>query len=302
MSYSAANPLPGSDLAAFVAAVEAGSLHGAADALDLTQSAVTKRIKALEKRVGVRLLERGRFGARPTKAGELLYPDAKRALHALAIAETTLTAHRDDLAGGLRLSASYTIGEVLLPDWLAAFRSSHPEIRAQLEVVNSMGVLRAVREGRSDIGFVEGCDDLHGLDTMVVAKDEIAVIVASDHRWVRRAQLEPAVLAREPYIARESGSGTRAVAAAALSPVGLELRADLELASTQSVKRALTRGGFSLMSRLTVEAEERAGTLHSLPIRGIDLSRELRAVRNEDTVRSPATTAFWRWLADRAHD
>lgn len=64
-----ANPLPGSELAAFVAAVEAGSVHGAADALQLTQSAVTKRILTLEQRVGGRLLERGRFGVRPTELG-----------------------------------------------------------------------------------------------------------------------------------------------------------------------------------------------------------------------------------------
>src|SRR3979409_2730379 len=80
---SVANPMAGSELAAFVAAVEAGSVHGAADALQLTQSAVTKRIQALERRVGGRLFERGRFGVRPTELGRTVYPAAKRALEAL---------------------------------------------------------------------------------------------------------------------------------------------------------------------------------------------------------------------------
>src|SRR5579875_3290845 len=77
------NPLAGSDLAAFVAALEAGSVHGAADALQLTQSAVTKRIQMLERRVGGRLFERGRFGVRPTELGRTVYPASKRALEAL---------------------------------------------------------------------------------------------------------------------------------------------------------------------------------------------------------------------------
>ncbi len=105
-------------------------------------------------------------------------------------------------------------------------------------------------------------------------------------------------LASEPYLARESGSGTRVVAAAALAGVGIELTPALEVASSQSLKRALAAGGFALMSRLAVNAEVQAGSLQALPIRGLDLSRELRAVRDAGTRLSTTsqTSAFWRWL------
>src|ERR1700716_1503078 len=142
---SVANPLAGSELAAFVAAVEAGSMHAAADALQLTQSAVTKRIQTLERRIGGRLFERGRFGVRPTELGCTVYPAAKRALEALGGVAELVELSRANGSVDLRLSASQTIGEFLLPGWLAEFRRERPDVRPRLEVVNSQGVLDAIR-------------------------------------------------------------------------------------------------------------------------------------------------------------
>src|SRR3979409_1884349 len=104
-SASAANPLAGSELAAFVAALEAGSVHGAADALQLTQSAVTKRIQMLERRVGGRLFERGRFGGGPTELGRTVYPAAKRALDALGSVAEVVEFSRAQGSMDLRLGA-----------------------------------------------------------------------------------------------------------------------------------------------------------------------------------------------------
>ncbi len=296
---SAANPLPGSELAAFVAAVEAGSVQGAADALQLTQSAVTKRIQAFERRVGGTLLERGRFGVRPTELGRVVYLPAKRALQQLeSVAQAVDLSHgRSNV--DLRLSASHTIGEFLLPGWLAEFRDDHPAVHPLLEIVNSRGVLDAIRENRSEIGFVEGLDSLEGIEALTVARDELVVVVAAEHRWARRRWIAARDLATEPYLSREAASGTRAVAAAALHAAGVELAPTLQAASAQSLKRALTAGGFTLMSRLAIEAEERAGTLAGLRVRGLDLKRELCAVRRRRPAAIGAARKFWRWLDKR---
>jgi DNA-binding transcriptional LysR family regulator len=295
-SESVANPLAGSELAAFVAALEASSVHGAADALQLTQSAVTKRIQMLERRVGGRLFERGRFGVRPTELGRTVYPAAKRALEALDQVAEAVELSRAQGSLDLRLSASHTIGEFLLPGWLADFRRDRPDIHPQLEIVNSLGVIDAVRENRTEIGFVEGPDSPGGVHTLSVARDEIVVVVAAEHPWARRHTIAARDLATEPYLTREAASGTRAVATAALATAGIDLTPSLQAASAQSLKRALTGGGFTLISRLTIEAEARAGVLVGLPVRGVDLHRELRAI----TRRRPALTrparAFWRWL------
>ncbi|HEY8584785.1 MAG TPA: LysR family transcriptional regulator [Capillimicrobium sp.] len=295
-----AEPLSGRDLAAFVAAVESGSVQGAAEALDLTQSAATKRIRALEARTGSTLLERGRFGVRPTDAGRLLYPEARQALAALARAEATLAGERDRTPV-LRLAASHTIGEFLLPGWLAGFRAAGEaggtDARAQVEVTNSAGVLAEVRQGDVEVGFVEGLDRLDGLDSLELLRDEIVCVVAPGHRWARRRAVPAAALPSEPFLTREAGSGTRAVALAALGDAGVELAPSLEAASSQSLKRAVLDGGFTLMSRLVVAAEAQAGTLIALPVAGADLSRDLRAVRRRRPALPPPARRLWDWLA-----
>lgn len=293
---SAADPLSGRDLAAFVAAVEAGSVQEAAAVLMLTQSAATKRIQSLERALGSELLERSRHGVRPTAAGRLLYADAKEALAALERAERRVrheTAQRDRV---LAIAASHTIGDVLLPEWLAAFRTLASDVQPQVEVVNSPGVLARVRERAADVGFVEGTDDVAAFETLVVGVDEVVVVVAADHRWARRRTVRPAELAGEPFFGRETGSGTLAVAQQRLGERGVVLRPSLQMASSASLKLAIRGGGFTLLSRRAVEQEVAAGVLAALPVRGLDLHRELVAVRRRSARHARAGDRLWRWL------
>jgi DNA-binding transcriptional LysR family regulator len=302
VSPADANPLSSADLATFVVAMESGSVHGAADALGLTASAVTKRLQSLERRVGVVLFDRNRKGLRSTSAAQVLYPDAKAALSALAQAEQGLREHLDASAHALVLAASHTIGEFLLPAWLAAFRQQHPDVRAQIDIVNSPSVLAKLRDRAIEIGFVEGPDALDGLDALTVRRDEIVAVVASGHRWSRRRRVGARDLRSEPYLARETGSGTRAVATMALAEAGIELEPSLEVASSQSLKRALAGGGFALISRLVVAAEVQAGALHALPVADLQLERGLMAVRDPRRPMRASTdaAAFWRWLTQLA--
>jgi DNA-binding transcriptional LysR family regulator len=288
-------PLSGRDLAAFVAAAEAGSVHGAAEALHLTQSAVTKRLAALERRVGARLLDRGRFGVRLSPPGRALLPHAQHALEALAAAEAAL-AEPDARRGAVRLAASHTIGEFLLPAWLAFYRLEDADAAVTVDVINSEAVLAEVRDGAADIGFIEAPADLRGLASIVLARDEIAVVVAAGHRWAGRPSVAPAELLTDAFVSREEGSGTRQVAADALRGAGVELEPSLQAASSQSLKRMVAEGGFTLLSRRTIEAEEAAGTLRAVRVAGVDLVRDLRAVHRRRPAPSPPVRRFWRWL------
>ena len=301
---SSAEHLPSGELAAFLAAYEVGTVQGAADALMLTQSAVTKRIQALERRVGAELFERSRTGVAPTRLGQTIYAPAKEALGQLQIVALAAQAARAGDSHELRLSASLTVGEFLLPAWLSAFRASRPEVHPQLEVVNSIAVLAAVRGGRAEIGFVEGGSTPVDLDTLLVARDELVVVVAAEHPWSRRRAIPVSALVGESYLTRERDSGTRAVATAALAEHGVSLEPRLEVASTQSLKRMIATSGFSILSRLAIVEEERAGTLVGCELRGVDLSRDLRAVRRspprEPVRRLPAAQEFWAWLRARS--
>ena len=142
---SLGDPLSGRDLAAFVTAVETGTVQGAADALALTQSAATKRLQALERRIGRALLERTAQGVRATEVGERLYPLAREALAALVRAEVEVTSLSREAP--LVIHSSQTIGETLLPQWLASFRVTAPAHRVSVAITNSDEVVRAVRDG-----------------------------------------------------------------------------------------------------------------------------------------------------------
>jgi len=292
---SLADPLPGRDLAAFVTAVESGTLQGAADALQLTQSAATKRLQALERRVGRALLERSAHGVHPTAAGGVLYPLAREALAVLERAEAAVTSPDD--APMLRIHASRTIGTTLLPEWLASFRATARPCRVSATITNSEEVVHAVRDGAADIGFIEGpAASLHGLRELVVAHDEIRVVVASDHPWGRARAVALEALIGEPFLAREAGSGTRAVATAMLADAGVELQPALEVSSAEALKRAVLAGGFTLLSERVVASEIAAGTLAAMPVSGVDLRRSLRAVRRARPAPQGPARAFWLWL------
>lgn len=291
------------ELAAFVAAVETGTVSSAADALEVTQSAATKRLRSLERRLGTELLERGRFGVRPTGAGRLLYPEAKNALSALVRAFGVVNRHAE-VAPTLQLAASHTIGGFLLPGWLAAFRlRERTPQRPHLEIVNSPTVIALVRSGHAEIGFIESVEPVDGLESLMLHRDEIVAVVAPDHPWAKRPRRRTGVavrdLAEEPYLTRESGSGTRAVAAAALERAGVAaLQPALEVASTQSLKRAVLAGGFTLISTFAVEQEVSAGTLCSLPVTDVDLTRPLRSVRRRQPAPRRDARHFWRYLSE----
>ncbi|MBS1881003.1 MAG: LysR family transcriptional regulator [Actinobacteria bacterium] len=287
-------PLSSRDLAAFVAAVETGTVQGAAEVLDLTQSAATKRIQALERRLGVELLVRGRAGVRASAEGQALYSEARRALDALASAEQTVAMSR--AAQPLKIAASHTVGEALLPAWLAEFRRSAPDVHPQVDVLNSPGVIATIRAQEAEVGFVEGLDSLTGLESKAVIRDEIVVAVGTGHRWARRRAIRPAELSGQPFVSRESRSGTRAVAEARLAEVGIRLEPDLSLASLEAVKRSLAAGGFTLISRLALEPETAAGLLVAVPIRDLKIERSLIAVRRHEDHRRRAGARFWDWL------
>ncbi len=161
-------------------------------------------------------------------------------------------------------------------------------------------MLAAVRDGEAEIGFVEGLDRLDGLDAIDLLRDEIVAVVAPGHPWARRRAVPASALAREAFLTREAGSGTRAVAVAALAAAEIQLQPSLEAASSQSLKRAVLDGGFTLISRRAAQAEVQAGTLRALPVSGADLTRVLRAVRRRRPALPAAPRRLWEWLDDRS--
>jgi molybdate transport repressor ModE-like protein len=275
--------LVGLDL--FVDAVRLGSISAAARQHHVSQPSATDRVRTLERRLGVKLLRRGPGGSAPTPEGEAVAEWAREVLDAVAHMADGVAAMRGPASRHpLRIMASLTVAEYVMPMWLHAHRLAGGD-PVELAVGNSVTVARAVTDGDARLGFVETPRRMIGLRTAVVGGDELTVVVAPTHPWARRrTPLTAAILAETPLLLREPGSGTRDAFEAALAAVrpavsDAQVQPLAVLASTTTLKSATAAGdGASVLSRLAVEGDIATGRLVAVPVAGLDLRREFRAV------------------------
>ncbi|POX41745.1 LysR family transcriptional regulator [Streptomyces sp. Ru72] len=260
-----------------LAVARLGSLGRAARELGITQPAASSRIRSMERQLGVALVDRSPRGSRLTDAGALVTDWAGRIVEAAEAFDAGAQALRGRRDSRLRVAASMTIAEYLLPGWLIALRAQRPDTAVSLLAGNSAAVAERLLADEADLGFVEGLTVPVGLDAAVVARDRLIVVTAPGHPWARRrGPLTAGELASTPLILREEGSGTRQVLAAALGGLARPL---LELSSTTAVKASAVSGaGPAVLSELAVGEELSARRLVSVPVDGVHLDRALRAV------------------------
>jgi molybdate transport repressor ModE-like protein len=270
------------DLAGFdllLSVARCGSIGLAAREHGMSQPAASTRIRQLEAQVGVPLVNRSPRGSSLTEAGALVAGWARAAIDAAVDLEAGIAALREEQDTHLRVAASLTVAEYLLPRWLAALRLVDPVTAVALSSGNSAEVAAEVLGGAADLGFIEGPDLPEGLHSRTVGRDELRLIVVPGHPWARRKRkTRPAELAATPLISREPGSGTRRALELALRPFTLAPPL-LELSSTTAIKSAVIEGiGPAVLSAHTVAAELAAGTLVGVDVAGVDLSRQLRLI------------------------
>ncbi len=267
-----------------------GSLSAAARALGMAQPSVSAALRRLERQTGLTLVSRAPTGTRLTDAGAAVLARGRDVLAASDALEREVAALRTARGARVRVAASLSIAEYLVPGWLASRPAGAAVV--DLVVANSRDVVAAVLHGRADLGFVEGPDVAAGLQARAVGEDELVVVVAPGHPWARRQRpVTAAELAAAPLAVREAGSGTRAVLEQALSAAGHPLTGSpAELGSTSAVKNVVRAGAAAaVLSRLTVADELARGDLRRVPVTGVDLRRTLRLVWARD--RRPAAAA-----------
>jgi DNA-binding transcriptional LysR family regulator len=259
---------------------ELGSLGQAASRHGMSQPAVSMRMTQLERRLDVSLLQRSPAGTRLTPAGARVAALSRRVLSEAQAMMAGVGALIAEESSQLRIAASLTVAEHLLPGWLGALHHESPEIILAVEVTNSSNVLVRVGDGSADVGFVEGHETRpSGMATVVIRSDRLVLVVDPAHRWASRETPVPgAELASAELVVREPGSGTREVLEDALRPWGGP-RSHLELGSTASILAAVRRGhGPAVLSPLAVADDIGAGRLVAVPTEDIDLAQSLRAV------------------------
>lgn len=265
------------ELRAFCAAYDLGTLGRAAVSLQISQPALSKRLRSLEAAAGTRLLDRSRSGVVPTAAGRRLYPEARRLLDQAEVVEEVLdSAPREQPP--IQLAVSHTIAEFFLPPELVAYQadgSRRPPV--QLTIANSSAVRAMVSEGRATIGITAAGpgpeapgDDLEELDLL---EDEVVVAVPQDHAWYRREEIPRELFLTAPMIMRDHDAHVRRCVEAVLAEKGLFLAEPLvEAASTAVAKReALQRSAPVLLSALSLS--EGRDRLYRRPIEGLSFPR-----------------------------
>jgi molybdate transport repressor ModE-like protein len=270
-----------SALELLLAVARHGSVGQAAAELGISQPAASARIKGMERQLGVPLLVRSPRGSRPTPQGLLVIEWARQVIEAAQALDAGIAALREDRDARLRVVASLTVAEYLMPGWLLALRAARPDTAVTLRAANSAAVAEQVLAGEADLGFVEGPRAPAGLAGTVVAADRLVLVVEPGHRWAqRRTPVTAAELAGTPLVLREPGSGTREVLDRALAGAGAGPATPLlELASTTALKAAALGGaGPVCLSVLAVADELATRRLVEVPLTGMDLRRPLRAV------------------------
>jgi DNA-binding transcriptional LysR family regulator len=247
------------------------SFTKAADALFMTQPAVTFQVKQLEEHLNSRLFDRTHNGITLTPAGLVALEYAERILALSAELEARLKDTSGQLAGPLLIGASMTIGEYLLPQAIGEFKVRHPGVVPTLFVGNSEIVQERVAERTLDLGFIEGDSHLGSLRSEICCEDELQVVCAPSHPVAREPFAQPASLMQHPYVGREAGSGTRAVIDHYLQRHGVApdcLNAVVELGSPEALKGLVATGlGFAIMSRVIVAKELQLGQLVQVPLK-----------------------------------
>ncbi|BAV41095.1 LysR family transcriptional regulator [Mycobacterium ulcerans] len=273
----------------FLAIAQAGSLGAAARELGLTQQAVSKRLAAMEAHTGVTLAVRTTRGSQLTPAGLIVSEWAARLLEVAQEIDAGLGSLRKEGLERIRVAASQTIAEQLMPHWLlalqdAAKRRGTTAPQVILTATNSDHAIAAVRDGTADLGFVENPGPPTGLGSRVVGHDDLVVVVPPGHKWTRRpSPVTARELAETPLVTREPRSGIRDSLTVALRQVlgedMVQASPVLELSSAAAMRAAVLAGaGPAAMSRLAIADDLAVGRLRAISIPGLDLRRQLRAI------------------------
>ncbi|MBA4023844.1 MAG: LysR family transcriptional regulator [Gordonia sp.] len=271
-----------------VSVARSGSMSAAAREQNLSQQAISSRVHAVERELGVVLFRRSPSGTELTTEGVAVLEWAAGLLDAAEKFSAGVESLLGTKRASLTVAASMTIAEYLIPSWALGLRRLYPEARIRVRPMNSADVAREVLSGTVDLGFVEGPDVDSRLDNLTVGHDELVVITRPEHPWAAGARaITTEELARTPLVQREPGSGTRVTFEDAFGEVADPL---LELTSVAAVKAAvLSSDAPAVLSSLSVTPELADGRLVQISVTGVRMPRTLRAVWNRNGgLRGPA--------------
>jgi DNA-binding transcriptional LysR family regulator len=279
----------------FRAVAEQASFRRAAEQLHISQPSVSQHVQLLEEELGTRLLDRTGAGIRITPAGELVLSFARRSSRLTQQVLAALARLEGQPGGELKLAASTTLAQYLLPRILGRFLKENPRIQLAVRSGNTEQVTGWVLNGDAELGLIEGPPSHKEVAVEHFLEDRLPLIVPRGHAWAAQ-QIPLATLAAAPLLMREHGSGTRRVIEQALRHAGLrlnQLQIVMELDSTEAIVSGVEAGlGVGFVSEWAIRKELRLGTLALAQVAGLDIRRAFSMIRRTGPVPAGAVAAF----------
>lgn len=280
----------------FAAVVQTGSFSAAAQRLYMTQPAVSQHIQDLEASLGTALFLRGRRGVTLTPAGEKLYDYTQMILRLVAEAESEVTNVEHISARQINIGATPGVSVYLLPEWLRGFRDKFPNLNIAVQTSITTDHVAGVLDHTLDIGFVEGELDRvqrKGLGYLVLRPVTLVVVVGTHHPWASRTSVTLEMLNNQPFITRQINSRTRVWLDSLFADHRVTPRIVAEFDNQEAIKQAvMSNMGVTILPDYAVVHEKIAGLLHTLPVDGVDLQRELKLVYDAGAPFSPIARAL----------
>jgi len=260
----------------FLIAAKLKNFSRAADQMAISQPAFSAQIIKLEKILGAPLFERIGRRIDLTEAGALFEVYSQGALNSLREGKQAIDDMTKKVVGVLRLGASTTIANYIIPDYLGIYKKTYPMGKVEMMVGNTNQIEQALLRGEIDLGIVEGPVKNKSIDIYLFKEDELVVIVSPSHPWKNKSSIIYDELKKEPLIIRERGSGTRKVFMDQIDFEHHPLNVVMELGDTEAIKKSAQAGlGVAVVSRAAIQQELKDKTLKCAKLGGVDLHRKL---------------------------
>lgn len=264
------------ELNTFIKLCEVKNFTKTAEILLMSQPTVSLHIKNLEREFQTQLFQRSSKQLNITPTGELLLEKAKQMLQIYEQTKQAILEHQHTLTGELKIGASFTIGESILPSLLADLRNEYPELELNVIIGNTVEIVQYVKLFQVDIGLIEGKTDEKELLIHPFMKDELVIIAAKNNKLLKSNYVTIADLQNQSWISRENGSGTRENLNHFLRANGLRTKSMLTISSNQGIKETVIQGlGLSLLSKSVIKRDLKLGAIGVVKLKNQPLFRTL---------------------------
>jgi len=280
----------------FEAVASHGSYTRAAEAIHLTQPAISIQIKRLEEGLGVQLFEQMGKKIYLTAAGKELYNTCQDVFERLNAFEGKLDELRGEVAGPLNLAA-VTTAKYFLPHYLGGFLRRYPKVLPQLKASNRARIVERMEANEDDIYIMATLPDSVDIEAHSFLRDELVIFAHPDHPLAGQQRIPLEELLRHRFIAREPGSGIRLTFERLLAEKELKVSPYMELGSGEAIKQAVMSGiGIAMLSTFSLKLELETGRLVLLDVEGLPIKRHWYAVHRKGKHLTPAALKFIEFL------